>query len=184
MHHVIARLQVRHVGGEGGELRFGGPGLGDQVGRIEKIFGSEDGDLRFRKNDAAPHQSFDQERAGGCAGDVGTLGEIRARGVGRIEAQLEGNCVLLENVGQPLQFARRIARRRPRDSRAPPGCALRRWRPGCCRGRPSTAGRPFADGAARRDWRWGIGWSGPLVRGGRVRRFLPDWRAVRAMRRN
>ena len=27
--HVIAGLQIRHVGGEGGELRFGGAGLGD-----------------------------------------------------------------------------------------------------------------------------------------------------------
>ena len=106
VHHVVARFQIGHVGGEGGELRFGGAGFGDQIGRIEKIFGAEDGDVRFGKNDAAPDQSFDQERAGGRAGDVGTLGEIGARGVGGIEAQLEGNRVFLENVGQPLQFAR------------------------------------------------------------------------------
>ncbi len=107
MHHVIAGLQVRHVGGEGRQLRFAGAGLGHQVGRIEKIFGTEDGDLRFGKNDAAPDQSFDQERAGGGARDVGTLGEIRPRGVGGIEAQLEGNRVLLENIGQAFQFAGR-----------------------------------------------------------------------------
>jgi hypothetical protein len=29
MHHVVAGLQVRHVGGEGGKLRLGGPGFSD-----------------------------------------------------------------------------------------------------------------------------------------------------------
>ena len=104
--HVVARFQIRHVGGEGGELRFGGAGLGDEVGRIEKIFGTEYGDLRLRKNYAAPDEPFHKKRAGGGSGHVRSLGEIGASGVGGVEAQLEWDRVLLEDVGETLQFTR------------------------------------------------------------------------------
>ncbi len=46
VHHVVARLQIREVSGEGGQLRLGWAGLGDQLGGVEQIFGAEQRDAR------------------------------------------------------------------------------------------------------------------------------------------
>ncbi len=108
MDHVIAGLQIGQVGRERRQLRFAGGRLRDQIGSVEKIFRAEDGDARFRKHDAPAHASLYQQSAGGRARNVGPLGQIGARGIGRVEAELEGNRVLLENVGQALQFADRL----------------------------------------------------------------------------
>ena len=105
VHYVVAGLEIGEVGGERCELRLAGRRLGNQVGSIEKIFRSEDGDAGLRERHAAPNMPSHQQRAGSGAGNVRTLGQIRARGIRRIETELIRNRIFLENIRQPFQFA-------------------------------------------------------------------------------
>ena len=103
--HEIARLQVRHVGLEGSHLRLGRTRARNQFGGIEQVFRAEDRQLLQRHRDAAPDIPFHQVRIGDIARQVRAFHQVRPGGVGGFHAQLKGNPVFLEDVGQPFQFA-------------------------------------------------------------------------------
>ncbi len=103
--HEVAGLEVGQICREDAELALGDAGTGDQIGRIEKIFRTDEGDRRIRENRAAADEALDQISVGHGSGEVGALGQIRRGGfVGR-EAQLEGHRVFAQDVGQTFELA-------------------------------------------------------------------------------
>ena len=102
--HVIAGLQVDEVGGEGRHRRLRGGRARHQFGGLEEIFRAEYYKFRFLEGRAVPDVAFDQIDAGDRAGHVGAFGQIRRRGLGLLDAQLVGDGVLVQDVGDALHF--------------------------------------------------------------------------------
>ena len=108
VNHVVACLEVGQVRRERAQRAPGG-GPGDQFGGVEQVLGPEHRDQRIEKHRSAPHLPPDQERADHRPRHVGTLRHKVRGAAGRLDAELERNRVLLQDVGQPLQFAGRGA---------------------------------------------------------------------------
>ena len=61
--------------------------------------------LRIGEEDAAPDLALDQVDAGHLHGQIGALGEVVGGGSLELHAELEGQGILAEDVGEALHFA-------------------------------------------------------------------------------
>ncbi len=109
--HEVAWFQIGDVGSERCQLRLRRLPR-DQIGSLEDVLGSENGQFRIDQDRTSPDATLHQVHAGKCAGVIGALGK---RGLGprtALQAQLIGNRVLLQNVGDALHFSGREGKER------------------------------------------------------------------------
>ncbi len=78
--------------------------LRHQFRGFEEIFRTKYYNLRFNEGGPAPDLPFDHVNAGGGACHVGSLGKVCGGGFDLLQAQLVGNAVFVEDVGDAFYF--------------------------------------------------------------------------------
>ena len=102
---VVADLQIAEVGEEGGDFGFLAlRARGDQVGFVEEIAGSEDGEVRFGKDEAVGDVGLEERGGENFSGEVGGFVGIAFAAAGAA-AQAIAGVVFGEDVGEALDFS-------------------------------------------------------------------------------
>jgi hypothetical protein len=104
--HIVAGLEVRQVDRERAQVQPAS-GPGDEFGGVEEVLGTENGDRRIHEHRSAPDLALHQDGAGHRPREVGAFRQEAGFTGGRLHPQLEGDGVLLEDVGQSLQLTGR-----------------------------------------------------------------------------
>src|SRR5437660_1165364 len=105
MNDEIARFQIGNVGCEYRELTFCRLS-GDEVGGLEEVFGAEYGKVRLRQYEALLDCAFYEVRAGQGSRVVNAIDQRGPRSPSAdIYTELIRDTILLEHIGQPLNFS-------------------------------------------------------------------------------